>query len=364
MRACRRVTLLALTALICACLLGVAAAGAAYDPIGSGSTTLSLAASFAKTLKVSGVRLSGSGGVTVKGAKVIFPASGGKLEPIEAKGIVEHSASLVFRKGGRSLPLRALQLKSTRGTAPYAAKLGGGQLKLATTKALRSERVGFGTSFRAPNLLLTANAATRLDKKLGLPGVFAAGQKLGSATTTAEPAGVAIAPQGKAELSLDPAFAAKLASLFVAVNPVFPAEHPGAFTLPIGGGTLALSPGIQADGLKTNGALEFIQVGGGQVFARELELDLSASLANGESQFILSGVPPGPDQGGAVFGLGTAVPVTEPAARTIAVSGLTLTLEPGIAQAFDEAFCAPLHKPNMFSAGETLGQVSFVAGAE
>ncbi|HTT94613.1 MAG TPA: hypothetical protein VMF55_08065 [Solirubrobacterales bacterium] len=354
-------TLVCLAFALC---LEVPGARAAYDPIGSGTTTLTLAGNFARTLKANGVRLSGTGGVTVKGRVVSFPVGGGKLEPVEAKGIVEHPGSLVFRAGDRSLPLRALQLKSTRRTAPYAAKLGGGQLKLATTKALRSERLGFGTRFRSSGLLLTSNVATRLDKKLGLPGAFAAGRPLGSATTTAEPSTVSVKASGKAELSIDPAFAAKLASLFVAVNPIAPAEHPGAFTLPIGGGTLALGPGVPANGLKTKGAIELIQVGGGQVFLRELEFALSASVVNGESQLVLAASGPGPNQAGAIFGLGAGTFSTEPATRALALGGAPLTLEPSTAQAMNEAFCAPIHKPDAFAAGETFGSLSFSAGAE
>jgi hypothetical protein len=157
---------------------------------------------------------------------------------------------------------------------------------------------------------------------------------------------------------------ASCSGLFVAVNPIAPAEHPGAFTFPIGGGTLALSPGVAASGLKTDGALELIQIGGGQIFARELELDLSDSLANGESQLILAGSGPGPDQGGALFGLGAGAFTTEPAARTIANIGAPLTLEAGVAQAFNEAFCKPIGKPDAFAAGETFGTISFTAQAE
>lgn len=353
------IAMVALASLFCS-----SATGAAYDPIASGTTTITLAGSFSRTLKANGVGLSGTGGVVVSGAKVTFPVTGGKLEPVEAKGVIEHPGSLVFKKGGRSLPLKALQLKSTRKTAPYAAKLGGGQLKLATTRELKSERMGFGTRFRAKGLLLTANAATRLDKKLGLPGVFAAGQSLGTGGTTVEPASVSIKAGGEAELTIDPGFAAKLQSLFVAVNPIAPAEHRGAFSFPIGGGTLALAPAVPASGLKTDGALELIQVGGGQVFARELELDLSGSLVDGESQLILASSGPGPNQGGAIFGLGSGTITTQPTARTIADAGSPLTLQAGIAQAMNEAFCAPLKKPDAFSAGETFGTIVFTAQAE
>jgi hypothetical protein len=349
-------------AVLLAFLVEAPFATAGYDPVGSGATRLALAKSFTGLLRANGIRLRGTGGVTVKDQVVTFPAVGGKLEPVEARAIVEHGGSLLFQAGSHSLPLRALQLKSSRRTAPYAAKLGGGQLKLATTRALTSERAGFGSSIRAPSLLLSANVATRLDKKLGLGDVFVAGQALGTATTTVEPASVGIVPGGSAEITIDPAFGAKLAGLFVAVNPISPAEHPGAFTLPIGGGALPLSPGIPATGLKTNGAIEFVRLGGGQFFARELAIDLNGSVVGGETQLVPVASPPGPNQVGAIFSLGATTPTHTD--RTITVTAAPLTLAAGTAQAFNEAFAKPFDTPDAFAAGELFGSISFSAQGE
>jgi hypothetical protein len=348
-----------------AAALAASPASATYDPIGSGQTTLRLAPSFLSTLRAAGVKLSATAPARLVGGRVSFPVAGGKLDPVSVRGTLEHAGALVFEGGGRSLPMKALQLKTTQARSPLSAKFGGGKLKLAATSTLTTERSGFGLAMKVSPIRLSNKVATRLEKKLGLRrGVFASNESLGTAVSEAQPATVAIKAGGKAELSIDSAFAAKLSSLFVAVNPVFPAEHPAAFTFPIGGGILALSPGIPASGLKTNGALEFIQVGGGQFFVRELEIDLSDAVTNGESQLVLSSSGPGPDQGGSVFGLGATTLTTEPTARTVGVAGLPLTLEPGIAEAFNEAFCAPIHKPDMFAAGETLGTMAFTAQAE
>jgi hypothetical protein len=360
----RRLLAVVLALSLCASCLAAPLAGATYDPIGSGQTTLRLAPSFLSTLRASGVKLAATAPARLAGGRVSFPVAGGKLDPVSVRGTLEHSGALVFKAGGKSLPMKGLQLKTTQAGSPLSAKFGGGKLKLAASSKLTTERSGFGLAMKVSSIRLSGKVATRIEKKLGLHGAFAPNQMLGTAVSEAQPATVAIKPGGKAELSIDPAFAAKLAGLFVAINPVFPTEHPGAFDFPIGGGTLALSAGIPASGLKTNGALEFIQVGGGQVFARELELDLSDSVANGEWQLVLSGAPPGPNQGGAVFGLGAATPTTEPAARTIAVAGLPLTLEAGTAQAFNEAFAKPLKKPDAFAAGETLGTINFAAQVE
>lgn len=352
-----------LASLALAGLLAAPSAGAAgYDPVASGQTTLKLAPSFTHLLKTSGVKLEGKGGVTVRGGAISFPLSGGKLEPVEAKGTIEHAGQLVFRAGSHKLPLKALQLKTTRATSPFAAKLGGGQLKLSTGARLTSARKGFGTDFRTTAMLLSAKAATRLDKKLALKGVFQEGQQFASASTVVEPATVGLIASGKAELSIDPGFAAKLASFFVAVNPVFPAEHPGAFSLPIGGGVLA--PTGSSGLVKTNGGIEFIQVGGGQFFIKDLELEVATGQALAEYQLVLATTGAGPNAAGPVLGLGAGTFVAEPTARTITASGAQLSLSATMAQGFDEAFAKPLGRPDSFAAGEVLGTIGFTATGE
>jgi len=358
----RRLAGLLAAAALTALLLAPTAGAAGYDPIASGQTTLQLAPSFARLLHRSGVQLEGKGGVTVRGRAVAFPVAAGKLEPLEARGTIEHAGQLVFRAGARKLPLRSLQLKTTRASAPYAGKLGGGQLKLADGARLVGERQGFGTEFTTTGMRLSAKVAGRLGKKLHLPGVFAPGTRLGSAVTTVEPATVGLAPAGRIELSLDPGFAAKLASFFVAVNPIFPAEHPGAFTFPIGGGVLA--PDGTAGTVKSTGGIEFIQVGGGQFFVRDLEPELAIAGANAEYQLVLASSGAGPNAVGPLLGLGAGAFTAEPAARTITESGAPLTLSATMAQGFDEAFARPIGRPDSFVAGETLGTISYPTTAE
>jgi hypothetical protein len=97
-------------AALCALLLAPPAGAAGFDPIASGQTTVKLAPSFAKLLHRAAVKLEGKGGVVVHGRTITFPVTAGKLEPIEARGTIEHGGQLVFRAGPRRLPLRGLQL--------------------------------------------------------------------------------------------------------------------------------------------------------------------------------------------------------------------------------------------------------------
>ncbi len=343
---------------IIALLAIVPVAHAGYDPLGSGVTKLSLDHGFLALLRHNGVKLSAVAPAKLKGSTASFPISGGEFDPTVAKGTVEHEGALVFEAGNRTIPLRSPQVKTTSKRSPLSAKVGGSQLKLATAAGLVVSRQGFGDRVRVSSLALSAKLATRLAKKLRLRGVFKAGDPLGRALATAQPETVTVLGKGKAELTLNPEIVAKLNRLFVAVNPIFPAEHIGStFTLPIFGGHLA--PDVSQGTLETSGALEFLQLGGGQVFWHEPGLDFSAKVQNAEVD-----VEPSPPYAGKVgrtsiadLSLIGAVPSSNPRARTIAAA-VPLVLGAQSAANFNQAFAEG--KP-AFVAGEPLGSIFFTA---
>jgi hypothetical protein len=359
-----RPRLLLIPALIClAGLLSSAPAFATYDPIAAGTTKITFAPAFLANLRAHGVKLIARAPAKLKGQTVVFPVSGGKLDPVAVKGSVDHEGSLIFQAGTRRLPLKSLQLKTTQRHSPLSAKFGGGQLKIAATAKLATKRSGFGLAAKVSAIKLSAKVATRLDKKLGLRGVFAAGQPFGTALTDAQPETVAIEQAGVASLTIAPEFAAKLQSLFVALNPIFPAEHLGSpFTLPIATGKLA--PDAATGTLALLGSLEAIQQGGGQAFLRDPWLDVGAGAASVE--FDLRPSPPNPGALGrvGVLGLGGGAVASDPAARTISVNSAGLNLQTTTAQAFNEAFAKPQGKADVFGAGEPFATISFTARAE
>jgi hypothetical protein len=346
-----------------ASLAGAASAQARFDPIAGGQTRLTFARSFAALLRENGVTVKATSGATFKAGVATFPVSGGKLEPADVVGSVEHEGVLVFAAAGHSLPLKSLVLKTTRKSSPLSAKFGGGQLKLSSSSKLTSTREGFGVASKVTQIKLSAKAATRLDKKLGLKGVFEEGQLLGSSLTDAQPETVTVKEGGRAELTLAPEFASKLSALFVAVNPVFPAEHLGApFTLRVTDGQIA--PDASSGTLETAGSLELIQQDGGQAFFRELAPELGLATTRSEYQFIGSPTAPGPIVTGPLLGLGAGTAVSEPKARTISVTGAPLPLPAATAQALNETFAKPQGKSDVFQSGEELGTFSFTALAE
>jgi hypothetical protein len=340
-------------------LLLIPSAQADYDPLGSGQTKLTLDQSLLKLLGQNGAKVSAVAPAKLKGTTVTFPVSGGKFDPLNAKGTVEHEGALRFSSKAGSIPLKALQLKTTQKASPFSAKAGGGQLKIAKAKSLSVAREGFGEKVKVGKLSLSQKLATRLAKKLKLKGILKAGQPLGSTITKANPETINVQGKGRASLALDPGFQAKLDSLFVAVNPIFPAEHPGPFTLAIFGGTIA--PDGSQGTIETQGALEFIQLGGGQVFWKEPWLELSTKSFTSEAESLPS--PPYPGKQGRIgfAGMGPGSVSSDPKARTVSVQGIPLTLSAASAAGLEEVFAKPQGRAGVFAVGEAVGVLSVVA---
>jgi hypothetical protein len=353
-----------LTLVLFALLVLAPAAQAAYNPLASGTTKLTLDKGFLKLLKENGVKLTPKQGATLKHGVATFPVSGGKFDPTTSNGFIEHAGALFFGAGSQKVPLTSLQLKTTQKHAPFSAKFGGGQLKMASTAKLTISREGFGDKVAVSTLKLSSKVATRLNKKLRLKNVFKAGLPIGTTITKANPQTVAVAESGKASFVFDPATAAKLQSLFVAINPVFPAEHPGPFTLPIFTGTI--SPTASEGTIQTLGSIELVQIGGGQVFLREAWAELGPGAYSPELELAPSPPYPG-KQGRAPVGtlsLAGASISADPAARTVGVANAAVSMGANLATAFNEAFAKPIGKSDVFHAGEVLGTVSFVAQAQ
>jgi hypothetical protein len=210
---------------------------------------------------------------------------------------------------------------------------------------------------------LTAKFATRLSKRLGLRGAVEEGTPIGSAVTRTNPATVTILPRGSAQLELDPAMAAKLEELHVAVNPIFPAERPGLFTLPIFGGKMALN--FATSFLQLQGGIEFVQLSGGQVIWRESRVDLETRSLDPEVEVLPS--PPFAGKAGELpvvtLELEGAVTAADPGPRTLAMTGVPLALPDATAALFDQVFAENQGKQGSFHGGEILGRLSAVAEA-
>jgi len=345
---------IATTLLALALLAAPGTANATYDPIGSGIAKLALDKGFTSFLTKNDLKLSARNGAKRQGQKLGLLVVAGNFDPTLGQGEIEVTGTVVFSGKRGSVPLR--EIRSRNKHDALIAKVGGSQLKLATSAKRDTRRSGFGTALSARSLKLTAKLATRLNKKLRPAKPFYAGQLLGSLSANAQPSLASVLPEGRAQVSLDPSFASKMDSLFVSVNPIFPAEHPGPFTFPIALGGAIAPDGLEGT-LRTAGSLEFLQLGAGQVFQNELWLDLG--IRSDTAEVDVEPTPAFPGKLGRIgaYDLGAEEISSDPARRTITVSG-SLTLTSSTAQSFNEAFAAG---NATFSAGELLGTLSFVA---
>lgn len=344
-----------------ALLASAPAAQARYDSIAAGTTRLVLKQSFESFLKRNGLRISTSGSARLKRGVVRLPVSGGKVDPTSGRGTIEQEGVISF-VGSRQVPLRDLVLKT--GHSPLIAKVGGGQLKVATSPRLDLRRDGFSTRLTAGPLQLTAKIVSRLNKKLRPPVPFAAGQTIGEVVSVAEPATTKTLEKNRVELAFAPAMVAKLEGLFVSLNPISPAERAigtgsALFTLPITAeGDIA--PSGRGGTLRSAGAIELLQLHAGQVFWRELSFDLGDGVVGADVDIEPTPAYPGKLGPIPVFDLdlsGASI-APMPKARTVAVSGARLSLQPSTATYLNQAFA---EGKDDFKAGEEVGTVSFLA---
>ena len=339
------------------------AAVASYDPLSSGATNLALERPFLALLRENGVRILATAPAKFKAGALTLPVSGGELDPTLGKGTIEQAGGVTFVAAKRRVVLSELMLKIK--PAPLYAKVGGGQLKLAAGAGISTGRDGFGTRFTATDLRLTAKFAERLDKKLRLAGhPLKPGEPFGTLISRPLPATVAVLGRGRASLAPSPTLLAHLHELHVSLNPIAPAElAPGPlFSLPIlAGGQIA--PDGRSGTLRSGGAVEFLQLGAGQLFVNELWFGLGEASALAEADLEPSPSFPGkqPQAPLLTLDLSGAAITADPKRRTVSVSSASLALSATLAADFNQLFAKPQEKPDVFHAGELFGTVSFTA---
>ena len=353
-----RATLLAILALALLSVLAPPAAEAVeYDPVASGTTTLTLAPPFARLLASHHVSIQARAGAKRHGRAIVLPASGGEFEPLRGAGTVESEGTIVFVAGKNKVPFRHITFKAK--ASPFYAKVGGGQLKVAKAGKLSFKREGFGIGFTATGLRLSAKVATRLSKKLRLGKAIAAGQQIGTMVSRVQPTTVHLLAKNRISLALDAGFVAKLNKLFVSINPIAPAELGAGPTLsfPIGSES-DLAPSAASGLVKTQGSVELLQLGSAQMFWRELRLE--PGVATFSSEVDLEPSPPGAGKQaqGPLLSLGAGQVSAVPTGRTISVSGQTATLTAATAEQLNSSFS---DGKTTFVAGETVGSLSYTA---
>ena len=171
-----------------------------------------------------------------------------------------------------------------------------------------------------------------------------------------------VRPEGRLTLDPSPDFLAKLDSLHASLNPIFPAEHTGPFTFPIAVAS-TISPDATQGTIRTEGELEALLLGSGQLFWGQQWFDLS-----GSADLIEANLQPSPPYGGKqaqgpllTLSLAGAQVVPDPAARAVSVQGASLTLTQAAADQLNQLLASG---EGVFAAGGAVGTVSFTAVGE
>jgi hypothetical protein len=113
--------------------------------------------------------------------------------------------------------------------------------------------------------------------------------------------------------------------------------------------------------VRSGGAVELLQLGAGQVFWKELWMDMGAKVDSAEVDVEPTPAFPGKLGRIGVFDLTGGAISSDPKARTVTFAGGPLALEAQTAKTLNEAFDAG---KELFRAGEVAGTVSFTVQAQ
>ncbi len=236
-------------------------ASATPDPLGSGTSTVTLKKGFTNYLKTFGIKVQKISPAKVKGTKATFPVTGGELDPTTGLGTVTLGGGIKFKAGKKTAPVKGLVLDTTKKS--LTAKIGGKKTKLASVAGYSYVRNGFGVNLTVKKLKMTGSAASALNKKLGFakgkPKPFLGNKLIASSTSETQPATVTVLPSGNMTFAGDPTLLAKLKDVETNVETIAPTTAAAnVFTSPITGGTI--SPAGTAGVTQSGGGLRLVQI--------------------------------------------------------------------------------------------------------
>lgn len=232
-------------------------ASAASDPVGSGTTKVTLNGGWTKYLKTFGIKIQKQGSVKLKGKQVTFKNTGGSVDPTNGKGEVTLGGGLKFKAGKKTAKVNSLVL-NTKKKALFA-KVGGKKVKFASVAGWSQKRDGFGVDLTIKKLKLTNAAASQLNKKTGYskgkPKPFLKNKLVGKGSSEVQPATVTVLPVGNMTFTAAPVLLQKLSNVKVTLQTLGLTQQTGTvFTGPILGGTISptAAAGVVQSGIGLN----------------------------------------------------------------------------------------------------------------
>jgi hypothetical protein len=323
-------------------------ASAATDPVASGSTTVTLNSGFVKSLKKAGVKILKISPAKLKGSKATFSVTGGEMDPLTGAGSLTLAGGLKFKAGKKTASVKGLVLSTAKKS--LTAKVGGKKMKLASVAGYTFTRNGFGENVTIKKLKLTGSAAKQLNKKLGYtskPKPFTANKLLGAAKGEEQPSTVTILPGGNVNFAGNLELLKKLNEVGVKVENIGSTTGTAPlWAFPISGGSIA--PTATAGVVQTSGGLltkQVLPTSATTALETEITLgnfyvDLSAKTISVEV-VAKSNASPALNLGAlgrssiADLTLTGATVATDPATRTVSVTGAAASVQPVAAEVLE-----------------------------
>ncbi|MBK5109927.1 MAG: hypothetical protein JJE10_01010, partial [Thermoleophilia bacterium] len=230
--------------------VGLSASQAMADQIKGVDTSLKLNSGVAKALAANGVAVSPVKPAKVKKGAVVFPVTGGKINPKTAASTIRHSGGLRFKAGKTSLVASSFVVKTGKSNR-LSAKVGDSRVNLLNLNLGKAKVKQNGNKIRVGRVgvSLTGVAADALNQTFGVH-LFQKNMRIGrvgvDVRTKSQPAKsktVQLQEKGSTDLALDPGTAQALTDLGVAAAPIGPASvtPDGEIAFPITGGKVNAS---------------------------------------------------------------------------------------------------------------------------
>lgn len=333
---------------------------ASAELVESGKTRLRLDRGLFAELAQEGVELAKVKQGKLQGRLVTLPAKGGLIEPASGSGWVDGAGGLSLRAGKRVVRLTEISVNTAK--EGIWAKLDGKRGKIAVVKDPGFSRAGFGGTIRVAGLRLNAKTADRLNRRLGLDGVFRPGRPFAAVTSTYQPEWVQVA-KGSLQISFDRAFLDKLKSVEIEPRPFemsVAGSNPLVYSAPLLGGAIYPTQSHSAGFVEGGFRLAKPESPGPVVTVGHLQLSQETdSFSNAFHLHTEAGqlgaVPPPPF---ATVELGGAGFQPDLPTRSLTISNARVVLAAGGAELINEAFAKPKGKDPIVAAGDPLGTAS------
>ena len=337
----RRISMLALVAIVAALAVAAPAASAKVKLAG-GATTLKLAPATAQALSSNGVSVAPIGPAKARRGGVAFPITGGSIDPANARGAIFHSGGLRLSAGDTRVALRNFRVHVGARRAILTARAGNARLTALSLNLQRAKvsRPGLGTTVKGIRAVLSGQAAKALNAAFST-NLFAKGLPIGTVVVRAVPAQVELSG-GETSLAVDPGAAQALASQGITPSPIAPAGvGTGGLEFPITGGKV---------NAKTF-AGRVTHSGGLRLSKGSTVVDLTSFTINIDSAPDLTALVGGSRV--SILNLDLSQLDADVSGRRITLSGVRATLTATAAQALNQAFST-----NAFREGLLIGTAS------